>query len=83
MTDYKRIAIDTSKAMFTLHGIDQTDKPVLRCNLKRAQLLPFFEKLPPTPIAIEACGGSHHWARELTALGHKVLLVPPQYGGGA
>jgi transposase len=56
---------------------------VLRCNLKRAQLLPFFEKLPPTPIAIEACGGSHHWARELTALGHKVLLVPPQYGGGA
>jgi transposase len=56
---------------------------VLRCNLKRAQPLPFFEKLPPTPIAIEACGGSHHWARELTALGHKVLLVPPQYGGGA
>ncbi|MEA2776339.1 MAG: transposase [Acetobacteraceae bacterium] len=63
MTIYKRIAIDTSKAVFTLHGIDQADKPVVRCNLKRARLLVFFKTLPPTPIAIEACGGSHHWAR--------------------
>ena len=79
MTQYKRIAIDTSKAVFTLHGIDQSEKPILRINLSRAQLLPFFRRLPPTVIAMEACGGSHHWARELTALGHKVLLIPPQY----
>ena len=79
MTQYKRIAIDTSKAVFTLHGIDQQDRPVLRINLRRAQMIPFFKKLPPTEIAMEACGSTHHWARELTALGHKVRLIPPQY----
>jgi transposase len=79
MTDYKRITIDTSKAVFTLHGIDQKERPVLRVNLRRAQLTPFFAKLPPTEIAMEACGGAHHWARELITLGHKVRLIPPQY----
>ena len=79
MTQYKRIAIDTSKAVFTLHGIDHADRPVLRIELRRAQMIAFFKKLPPTEIAMEACGGSHYWARELSALGHKVLLIPPQY----
>ena len=79
MTQYKRIGIDTSKAVFTLHGIDQQDRPILRTNLRRAQLIPFFKKLPPTDIALEACGGSHYWARELTILGHMVRLIPPQY----
>ena len=79
MTQYKRIAIDTSKAVFTLHGIDQQDRPVLRTNLRRAQMIPFFKKLPPTEIALEACGGTHHWARELVAFGHTVRLIPPQY----
>ena len=46
MTQYKRIGIDTSKAVFTLHGIDQQDRPVLRINLRRAQMIPFFKKLP-------------------------------------
>ena len=79
MTQYKRIAIDTSKAVFTLHGIDQQDRPVLRTNLRRAQLTSFFKKLPATSIAIEACSSSHHWAHELTLLGHEVRLIPPQY----
>ena len=79
MTEYKRVGVDTSKAVFTLHGIDQQERPVLRSNLRRAQLAPFFRKLPPTVIALEACGGSHHWARELTAVGHTVRLIPPQY----
>jgi transposase len=79
MTQYKRIGIDTSKAVFTLHGIDQQERPVLRINLRRAQMISFFKKLPPTVIALEACGGSHYWARELTALGHTVRLIPPQY----
>ena len=79
MTEYKRIGLDTSKAVFTLHGIDQQDRPVLRINLRRPQLLAFFRKLPPTEIAMEACASAHHWARELTALGHEVRLVPPQY----
>lgn len=79
MTQYKRIAIDTSKAVFTVHAIDQQDRPVLRTNLRRAQLLPFFTKIPPTAVALEACGAAHHWARELAALGHTVHLIPPQY----
>jgi transposase len=79
MIQYKRIAVDTSKAVFTLHGIDQTERPVLRINLSRSQMIAFFRKLPATEIAMEACGGSHYWARELTALGHSVRLIPPQY----
>ncbi len=78
MTEYKRIAIDTSKAVFTLHCIDQSDRPVLRVNLRRPQLIPFFKKLPPTDIVMEACGGAHHWARTLAPLGHTVRLIPPQ-----
>ena len=77
MTQYKRIAIDTSKAVFTLHGIDQQDRPMLRANLRRAQLIPFFKKLPATVIAIEEQFSPR--AQELAALGHEVRLIPPQY----
>jgi transposase len=79
MSDIKRIGIDTSKAVFTLHAIDQADRPVLRVNLRRAQMLPFFKKRPRTEIAMEACGSAHHWARKLIAMGHDVRLIPPQY----
>ncbi len=78
MTQYKRIAIDTSKSVFTIHCIDDQDRPVLRTNLRRGQLLPFLRKLAATEIAIKSCSGSHHWARELSALGHTVRLIPPQ-----
>jgi transposase len=79
MVQYERIAIDTSKAVFTVHAVDQQERPVLRTNLRRAQLIPFFKRLPATAIAIEACSSAHHWAHELTALGHQVRLIPPQY----
>jgi transposase len=77
--ELKRIAIDTSKSVFTLHGVDAQDRPVLRRDLRRGQLVAFFAKLPPTEVVLEACGGSHHWARTLGALGHRVGLIPPQY----
>jgi len=57
MTQYKRIAIDTSEAVFTLHGIDHQDRVILRRNLRRARFLPFFRALPPTEIVLEARGG--------------------------
>ena len=76
---YKRIAIDTSKSVFTLHGIDAADRAILRRDLKRAQVAAFFAKLPPAEVVIEACGASHHWGRLLTSLGHTVRLIPPQY----
>ena len=65
MTQYKRIGIDTSKAVFTLHGIDQQDRPVLRINLRRAQMISFFRKVPSTVIALErsAHRSDQHGAR--------------------
>jgi transposase len=79
MIDITRIAIDTSKAVFTVHGVDAAGRAVLRRNLRRRELLGFFERLPAIAVALEACGGSHHWARALGALGHRVRLLPPQY----
>jgi len=79
VTELKRIGVDTSKHVFTLYGIDAQDRPVLRRNLRRGEFLSFMAKLAPTLVALEACGASHHWARGLQALGHKVLLIPPQY----
>src|SRR5271156_5587532 len=77
--EFKRIAIDTSKYVFTIHGVDQQERPALRRDLRRSQVEPFFAKLAPTEVVLEACGGSHHWGRVLTRLGHRVRLIPPQY----
>ena len=79
MEQITRVGVDTSKHIFTVHGVDERDRPVLRRNLRRSGFLEFFAKLPPTKIALEACGASHHWGRELQALGHEVALIPPQY----
>ena len=74
-----RIGIDTSKHVFQLHGVNAAEELVLRKKLRRKEVVAFFEKLPPTVVAIEACGGSHHWARLLQSFGHEVKLIPPQY----
>ena len=74
-----RIGMDTSKSVFVLHGVDAAETPVLRKKLRRSQVLAFFAKLEPTKVGLEACGGAHYWARELRALGHEVVLLPPQY----
>ena len=79
MTKIIRIGIDTSKSVFQLHGVDAAEKPILRKKLRRQQFLAFVAKLDPTQIGLEACGAAHHWARELSALGHEVVLLPPQY----
>ena len=76
---FKRVAIDTSKHVFTLHCVDEREHAVLRRNLKRAEVEAFFAKLAPTEVVMEACGGAHHWARLLTRLGHTVRLIPAQY----
>lgn len=74
-----RIGVDTSKNVFQLHGVDDTEQPVLRRKLRRKEVLKFFAGIPPARVAMEACGASHHWARQLQALGHEVVLIPPQY----
>jgi transposase len=73
-----RIGVDTSKRFFQLHGVDASERPVLRRQLKRDQVVPFFTRLPPTLVALEACGAGHHWARVLSGLGHRVRLIAPQ-----
>ncbi len=77
--EFKRISIDTSKHIFTLHGIDEQDHAALRRELRRGQVEAFFARLPPAEVALEACAGAHHWGRVLGAMGHRVKLIPPQY----
>jgi transposase len=74
-----RIGMDTSKHIFQLHGVNAAEEPVLRKKLRRQDMVAFFTKLAPTVIGLEACGGSHHWARLLRSLGHEVTMLPPQY----
>lgn len=78
MSEIIRIGMDTSKHVFQLHGVDAAEQAVLRRKLRRGEVEKFFAGLAPTPIGIEACGASHHWARRLGELGHEVKLLPPQ-----
>lgn len=78
MEKLSRIGMDTSKSVFQLHGVDGAEQPVLRKKLRRKDMVRFFERLEPTAVGIEACGGAHHWARVLGELGHTVKLIAPQ-----
>ena len=71
------IGIDLAKNVFQVHGADEKGRAVLKKQLKRAQVLPFFANLVPCKIGMEACGSAHYWARKLQALGHTVQLIPP------
>ncbi|WP_421736430.1 IS110 family transposase [Caulobacter sp.] len=73
------IGLDIAKSVFQVHGVDAEGAVVIRQKLPRARLLSFFAKLEPCLVGIEACGASHHWARELTRLGHEARLMPPSY----
>ncbi len=73
------IGLDIAKSVFQVHGIDAEGKVIIRRKLKRRYVAAFFQKLPPCLVGIEACASSHHWSRELRALGHTVRLMPPAY----
>jgi transposase len=73
------IGLDIAKSVFQVHGVDAAGQVVMRRQLRRRQVLSFFQKLPPCLVGIEACASSHHWSRELQALGHTVRLMPPVY----
>jgi transposase len=76
------IGLDLAKSVFQAHGVDAEGKTVLVKRLHRKQMLPFFAKLPPCLIGVEACATAHHWARTLSAMGHEVRLMPPSYVKG-
>src|SRR3977135_3244785 len=73
------IGLDIAKSVFQVHGVDAAGQAIIRRQLKRRYVLAFFQKLPPCLVGIEACASSHHWSRELKALGHAVRLMPPAY----
>jgi transposase len=73
------VGLDIAKSVFQVHGVDAAGNVVVRRQLKRRHILRFFQKLPPCLVGIEACATSHHWSRELQAIGHTVRLMPPVY----
>jgi len=79
VSEVTTIGLDIAKTVFHAHGADERGRCVFSKRLTRAKLLVFFAAQPRCTVALEACGGAHHWARELTALGHDVRLIPPAY----
>ena len=76
----KRIGVDLAKRVFQVHGVDSHERVQVRKQLKRSQMLDFFRQVEsPCVVAMEACGSSHYWGRELTKLGHEVRLISPRF----
>jgi len=75
----KRIGIDLAKQVFQLHGVDSHEQVKLKKQVKRQDMLDVFRQMEPCLVAMEACGSSHYWARELKKLGHEVKLIAPQF----
>lgn len=71
--------IDLAKNGFSLHGIDAHGKVVVRKTLSRAKLLAYVAQLPVCTIGKEACSGTHHWARQCQALGHRPRIMAPRF----
>src|SRR6266576_3006012 len=79
MSEITTIGLDLAKHVFQVHGIDAQGTTVLRKRLRRGQVLAFFSRIPRCVVGLEACATAHYWARELSALGHEVRLMPAQY----
>lgn len=79
MFDITTIGVDLAKNVFQVHGADTSGRAVFRKRFRRSRVFEFFSGLPPCLVAMEACAGAHHFARELRAMGHEVRLIPPQY----
>ena len=75
----KTIGIDLAKNVFQIHGVDSSGKPIFKKQLRRSQMATFFVKIEPCLIGMEACASAHFWARKLSAMGHTVKLMAPQY----
>jgi len=73
------IGLDIAKNVMQVHGVDASGAVVARKRLSRAKTLDFFRSLSPCLVGMEACGGAHHWARQIAALGHEVRIIPPIY----
>jgi transposase len=79
MEEVITIGLDIAKHVFHAHGADERGHALFSKRLSRGKVLEFFAARPPCVVALEACGGAHHWARQLAVLGHEVRLIPPAY----
>ncbi len=79
MKSFIRIGVDLAKNFFQIHAIVREDAPPVTLKLRRSKFLEFFAQCAPTRVGMEACGSAHYWARELQAMGHEVVLMPPAY----
>ena len=79
MSKVTTIGLDIAKSVFHAHGADERGAMAFSRKLRRGKLLEFFAGQPRCMVALEACGGAHHWARGLQAMGHEVRLIPPAY----
>src|SRR5215475_12085056 len=73
------LGVDLAKIVLQLHGVDDQGTVVVCQKLTRPKLLPFVTQLAPCRIGMEACQGTHYWAREMRKLGHDVRLISPQF----
>src|SRR5262245_59554152 len=71
--------LDIAKNVFQVHGVNAAGEVVVRRRLRRVDVLRWFADIDPAIVGIEACQTAHYWARELSALGHDVRLMPPQF----
>ena len=69
MSELATVGIDLAKSVFQIHGVDENGRVLVRRQLRRSQLLAFFEKRPRCLIGMEACAGSHDWGRKLKRWG--------------
>ena len=79
MSEVTTIGLDIAKNVFHAHGADERGAVIISRKLTRSKLLDFFAGQPACVVAIEACGGAYHWARQLQSMGHEVRLIPPAY----
>jgi transposase len=79
VSEVTTIGLDIAKNVFHAHGADERGHALFSKRITRGKLLDFFASQPRCIVALEACGGAHHWARELIHLGHEVRLIPPKY----
>jgi transposase len=73
------VGVDTAKTVFQVHYVDQETGEIVNKPIKRAKFLAHFANRTPCLIGMEACGGAHHWARQLTKMGHEVKLMPAEF----
>ena len=79
MKQFIRIGVDLAKNYFQIHALASEGSTAVTRKLTRVKMREFFSQIESSLVGMEACGSAHYWARELKAMGHEVLLMPPAY----